>query len=150
VTSQTVEPERPRGAPLSAERRRQLGSLMGMLFATPALLIIIGVAVQGHALPVVFPADAPTTPPLELFVDSPISLAAMVVISLTLATLAIIRPTRLVAALVVAASVALVFFDVVQLTIQMAAGEPGLVILAIVVIALRVAATALGVRLVRP
>ena len=123
---------------------------MGMLFATLALLIIIGVAVQGQALPVVFPADAPTTAPLELFVDSPLSLAAMVVISLTLATLAITRPTRLVAAMVVAASVALVFFDVVQLSMQAAAGQTGLVILAIVVIALRVAATALGLRLVRP
>lgn len=146
VSSLTVE-TRPAG--LSPQRRKSIGTLAGLLVSAPALLIVMGIAIEGHPLPIVFPTDAPTAAPLQLLVDSPFSLAAMVVASLIMTTLLIARPTRIVAGLGVVFCLFFAFFDVVELLSKAQAGLVGFVVIAFAALALRAITAVLCVRLAR-
>jgi hypothetical protein len=146
VSSLTAE-TRPPG--LSPQRRKSIGTLAGLLVSAPALLIVMGVAIEGHPLPIVFPADAPTVAPLQLLVDSPFSLAAMVLASLIMTSLLIARPTRVVAVLGVVFCLFFAFFDAVELISKAQAGLVVFVVIAVAALALRAVTTVLCLRLAR-
>lgn len=146
MTSPIVE---TRPAALDADRRKSLGTLAGLLVSAPALLIVMGIALEGHPLPIVFPDDAPTVPPLQLLVDSPFSLAAMVVASLIMTTLLVARPTRFVAGLGVVFCAFFAFFDIVELIAKAQAGLVLFVMIAMAALAIRAVTTVLCLRLLR-
>ena len=126
-----------------------MGTLAGLLVSAPALLIVMGVAIEGHPLHLIFPSDAPTVPPLQLLVDSPLSLAAMVLSSIIMTSLLIARPNRFVASLGVIFCIFFAFFDVVELLSKAQAGLVGFVGIAIAALALRAVTAVLCLRLVR-
>lgn len=134
---------------LSAQRRKTLGTIVGLLVAAPALLIVMGVALEGQPLAVLFPADAPTVSPIVLLVNSPFSLAAMVIASLIMAGLIIARPTRVMAVIAVVFTVFFAVFDVVELVSKAQAGLIGFVVIALVVLVVRAVTVALSLRLAR-
>lgn len=146
MSSLTVE-TRPPG--LSPQRRKSIGTLAGLLVSAAALIIVMGIAIEGRPLPIVFPPDAPTVAPLQLLVDSPFSLAAMVLASLIMTSLLIARPTRIVAGLGVAFCLFFAFFDVVELISKAQAGLIGFVVIAIAALGLRAVTTVLCLKLAR-
>lgn len=121
-----------------------IGLIIGVLIMGAAGLIVAGVAVEGKPTG----TDSPDTP-VSLFLDSPVSLASMVIASL-LATVIVMRwPTPVVGILAIVFSLVLAGVDAVELWTKASMGSVGFAALAAVVLGTRLVTAATALLLVR-
>lgn len=121
-----------------------IGLIVGVLFMVAAGLIVAGVAVEGK------PTGTDSSDvPVSVFLDSPVSLASMVIASL-LATVIVMRwPTPLVGILAIIFCVVFAVFDALELTTKASMGAIGFAALAAAVLGTRLVTAFIALHLVR-